>query len=339
MPDILLDKKDLLDFSRNFSIKRNYLGDRLFDDVKTENLEAEFYRLSEGASIPKMAQVHALDTEAVIGTRDTLEKVSFEKMLIKEKINQTERTLMLKNRGVAESSLVSYVYDDLANLCEAVKTRTEVAKMQAIAEGKLIIKENNLNFVLDYNVPSDNIKSFTWTDPEHDILSDIEDIISALKLKGQIPTVAVLSTKILAAIKSNKAIQSKIYGLSTVLTRPSTAAINSFFESEYGFRIEVNDAVYRKIDSKGKFKTEYFFPQDRISFLSPTFDGTIGTGLWGVTTEEQELGEYTAESDNQFISCIQWKTPDPVAVWSKAAGLFVPVLPNPSGQFIAKITI
>ena len=44
----LIDPKDLIDFSQNFSITRNYLGDKLFPDQKTQNLKAEFLRLTDG---------------------------------------------------------------------------------------------------------------------------------------------------------------------------------------------------------------------------------------------------------------------------------------------------
>ena len=86
----LVKPKDLLDFSQSFSITRNYLGDQLFPDNKTPNLKAEFYRLSDQRRLPTMALVHGFNTEAHIGVRPTFEKVKLEKMLIKEKINQTE---------------------------------------------------------------------------------------------------------------------------------------------------------------------------------------------------------------------------------------------------------
>ena len=47
MPSVLtmISDKDRLDFSQNYSIQRNYVGDILFPDVKTDNLEAEYERL------------------------------------------------------------------------------------------------------------------------------------------------------------------------------------------------------------------------------------------------------------------------------------------------------
>ena len=57
----LIDPKDLIDFSQNFSITRNYLGDKLFPDQKTQNLKAEFLRLTDGLMLPTMALVHGFE--------------------------------------------------------------------------------------------------------------------------------------------------------------------------------------------------------------------------------------------------------------------------------------
>ena len=43
-------------------------------------------------------------------------------------------------------------------------------------------------------------------------------------------------------------------------------------------------------------------------------------------------------SQKQFITISQWATPDPVAEWTKASGVFIPVIPNPYGIVIGKLT-
>ena len=109
----LIEAKDLLTFSQNFNIKRTYLGDTLFPDMKTQNLKAEFYRRSDQRMLPTMAQVHAFDTEAHIGQRPTFEKVAFEKLLIKEKINVTERAQQwLESGATGADALKRYIFDD-----------------------------------------------------------------------------------------------------------------------------------------------------------------------------------------------------------------------------------
>ena len=140
----LINPKDLIDFSQHFSITRNYLGDKLFPDQKTQNLKAEFLRLTDGLMLPTMALVHGFDTEAHIGQRPTAEKVQLEKMFIKEKINQSERVQLFLDNGGDENSIVRFVFDDVARLCESVKTRTEVMKCDVLQNGKITVKENGL---------------------------------------------------------------------------------------------------------------------------------------------------------------------------------------------------
>lgn len=154
----LIDNKDRLDFSQNLSIYRNYMGDTLFPDIKTENIEAEYFRLSDGLKLPSMALVHGFNTEANIGKRPAVERVTEEKMLIKEKINQSERITLYLNKGVSEQNIVNYVFDDMGRTAESVKTRTEVAKMEFLSTGKITVKENNLDFSVDYGISSEQKK-------------------------------------------------------------------------------------------------------------------------------------------------------------------------------------
>ena len=97
----LLKEADLLDFGQNFNIARPELsGDRLFPDQKTQNITAKYLAMSDSAYLPTMATVHALDAEAQIGSRPTASIVTVEKLLIKRKINLSERVRLLRNHGV-----------------------------------------------------------------------------------------------------------------------------------------------------------------------------------------------------------------------------------------------
>ncbi len=334
----LITDRDRLDFSQNLSVTRNYMGDTLFPDEKTQNLEAEYLRLSDGLQLPTMAMVHGFDTEAAIGDRPELERVRIEKLLIKEKINQSERVQMYLNKGVSEeNALIGYVFDDMGRLAESVKTRTEVAKMEVIATGKMTVKENNLNFALDYDVPKNNFKSVDWSEPEADILGDIQDMIDTAKALGKTVNRAVTSNKIVALMRKNKGIQTAINGVNGIGTFVTLTKINDLLTEMFGITVSTNDEMYQYKKTNGAKATEYYFPRDRFSLMSTGINGGVGTGLWGVTPEEAEYGQYSEKSADQFITITQWATPDPVAVWTKASGLFVPVLPDPAGLIIATV--
>ncbi|HEX3038156.1 MAG TPA: major capsid protein [Oscillospiraceae bacterium] len=331
--------KDRLDFSQNFNIKRAYDGDREFPDIKTQYLEAEYLRLSDSLQLPMAAMVHAFDSEAHLGKRPTAEKVTMEKLLIKEKINQSERVQLLKDKGVAGTeSLLQYIFNDAGRLAENVKTRTEVAKMEVLATGKMTIKENNLDLSVEYGVSSDNRFTLTWDDPDHDILGDIQGIVDYAHSIGKNPTRAKTSSNILMKMRKNNSIQKAIGGIYMAGVMPTLTQINALMMEDFGFTITINDAVYGYEGTDGKKTSARYFDRNTFSLYTVGVNGAIGTGLWGVTPEENAQGPWGAKSAQQFITIAQWATPDPVAVWTKASGLFIPVLPDPNGLFIATVS-
>ena len=336
MPSVLtmISDKDRLDFSQNYSIQRNYVGDILFPDVKTDNLEAEYERLSEGMELPTAAMVHAFDTEAAIGVRPSFEKVNVEKLLIKEKINQSERLAHLLKRGVVESRLVEYVYDDMNRLSNNVKTRTEIAKMEVMSTGKMTIKENGLDITIPYGVNKTKDLS-GWDNPDHDILSDIEEMVELAVDAGYAVNAVLTSTKMISYMRKNTGIANAINGVNgaRIVTK---AQIDTMLDELYGIKtVRVNDASYGvpTADNKGRTAVR-FFPENVFTLYIEGIGGKVGSGLWGVTPEEERQGAFTDVNFKQFITISQWETPDPVAEWTKASGVFIPVLPNPFAMVI-----
>jgi len=345
MPDILklISDKDRLSYSQNYSISRPYKGNALFPDIKSQHLEAEYFRLSQGSNLPTLAQVHAFDTEAAIGTRPTAEKVTVEKFFIKEKINQSEKTREYTMNGVDESGIVQYIYDDMGRLSDSVVARAELMKQKLLTTGKLIINENNLSMSIDVGVTSDNFVTANWSDPDHNILGDIQAWKKIAKDQGQTITKVQTSDKILGYMQNNRGIQVSINSALGVGTFISVAQVNLLMQQMFGFTIDTDEDVYATLEKDSvsgtlKRKSTRFFDEDKFVMFSTGINGNIGTGLWGVTPEELAYGAYTEKSQKQFVTITQWETPDPVATWTKASGLFVPVLPNPEGLIIATIT-
>lgn len=346
MPDILkmLEAKDQLDFSQNFLIARpQYLGDTIFPDQKTQHFKAEYLRLAAGDQLPTMALIHGLDTEAHIASRPALERVTVEKLFIKEKINQTESLRMAQENGITnDSALIDYVYNDWARLAEMVRCRTEVAKMEVLSSGKMTINENGLNFSVDFGVPNAN-KAFTIdvSSPTNDVLAQILAVVEYARDKGMTISGMVTSSKVISKLLINEGISKALYGSAGVGAIVTRSQLSGLFGELFGFTdIRTNDARYNRETKTGAKTPTRFFAENKISFLA-SYNGlqNFGVGLWGVTPEELTLGAWTDKSAEQFITLTQWVEQDPTAVWSKASGLFVPVLPNPEGLYIATATL
>lgn len=339
----LIDEREALEFGRSLTITRNYLGDQLFPDRKTQYLEAEYDVVSQVGLLPTIAPVHAFDTEAVIGERPAFGHMEIEKLLMKKKINQSERLRQVLRYGMSASDVKNRVFDDMAYLFDAVKASSELRKMTLLGTGSLAIVENNLDFVVDYGVPAENKVSADWSDPSHDIMGDIQGWVDQLSDVGAVPDLAVTSNKIVRLIAANEGVQKQIFGAANIGAHVSLGAINDLFRSQFSFGIVTDDEKYAEelvVGGKKVRSTARFFPETSFSLFTTGIDGSAGVGLWGVTPEEERIlgSAWDQNREQLFVTLTQWSDTDPVAVWSKGSGLFVPALPDPTGLLVATIT-
>lgn len=333
------DAKERLSFSQNFRVQRSTVLDRIFPDVKTEYVEAEYFRLMQGQNLPTTAFVHALDTEAVIGQRPSFEKVLQEKLFIKEKINQSEKLQMLISKGVPnDNSLVNWVLDDMSRLSESVVTRTKVAKGQVMAHGVMQIKENNLNMTIDFGVPGTQKIAFgDWSDATYDIYSDLERAVALLAAQGYTPNRAITAGKNISYMKKNQSLQYAALGRANARLLTNAELANLLLE-EFGIIVEKEDDQFAYIKADGTRANSRYFADDKFTIYCADQAGRMGTGLWGPTPEEIEYRQFIEKENRSFVTVSMWATEDPVAKWTKASGMFIPVMPNPYGVVIGTIT-
>ncbi len=112
-----------------------------------------------------------------------------------------------------QAYLVGQVYNDIDSLVQGVRARVEAMRMEVLASGQVTVKENGLNFTLDYHVPTEHKEALTgtnvWTNENSDPLADIERWIDALDTK---PTRALTSRKIYRALATHPKIIAAIFG-------------------------------------------------------------------------------------------------------------------------------
>ena len=329
-----ISEEERLNFSQNFSVKRPGILDTIFPDVKTDYWKAEYYRLMSGQRLPEIAFVHALDTEAEIGSRPGFEKVLTEKLLIKRKLNQSESLQQAIENGVPDNEeLTDFVFDDATNLFEAVLARTKVMKGQALSTGKLVIKENKVDMTIDFGVPSElKITITDWSKPDSDIMGDIQKMVQLAEDGGYVVNKAITSLKMINNMRNNTGMQTAVLGAANkrLLTQQELA---NLLMQEYGITIDRCDEKFR-YRSKGIVKTGRYFKEDVFTLYESNQDGSFGTGLWGATPEEKEYRQFIQQQNRSFITMSMWATPDPVAVWTKASGMFIPVVPKANGGIV-----
>lgn len=341
-------KEDWLDVG--FEVKRpNDPADLLFGDEITDNLMAKWQSIASEYQIPMMAQFHGFDTESLKTFRTPVDTHNIEKGLIKVKINQSERMRQLIRTGVREDALYDYVINDGVRLADQVVTRTKVAKNELLATGKITIKENNLDLTVDYGVPSaqTSLTLDVGEGASTDILAQIQQIIDNALDAGVILTGMYCSKAVLTKIRKNSAVQKAINGNIGAGAIVRLSALEAFLSEEYGInQIITNDLTYGAdatfgADGRPIVQTERYFPKDKVTFFASNPSGKLGTGLWGDAPEadaSQFLATSTEPSVSPYVTVSQWVENDPAVLWTKASGLFMPVLYNPNSLFIASVT-
>ena len=334
----MIERQELIDFTQTLTVQRPTMGSALFPDRKVQYITEEYARLVKNGTLPMLADVHAFDTEATIAERLTWDKVQNEQLLIKKKINQTE-TLRKKMRQLNESEVTRFVFDDAENLFNMVLARAEKAKIDALTLGKYPISENKLSFEIDYGIPQENfVKS--WWDEDADILGDIVKWTDQAADNGTRPNTMITSRKVVRTMQANAGIQKALYGGVNVGRRVTLDDLNALLQDQAQVTVLVNEENYGEPKHDGTkitMERKRYFPEDKVVFVNRV-NGIVGEGLWGVTPEEEAIaGTFQMVSERQFITISQWSTEDPVEVWTKASGLFVPVLPDVYGHIIANV--
>lgn len=334
-----------------FQVERpNDPADRLFGDQKTDNLVAEWQSIADEYQIPVMAQFHGFDTEAQKTFRMPVDTHNIEKGLIKVKINQSERMRALLRSGVnGDEALYDYVVNDGVRLAEQVITRTKVAKNEVLSSGTVTINENNLNLTVDYGVPAAN-KSLTLdfsASATKDIPTQLEELVEAANLKGTILNGLYTSRKVIGALRKDADVQTAIngtYGAGSLVRRSD---LEQYLSEEFGLtEIIENDLTYGETAAinpstqRPTISTQRYYPQNKVTFFATNPGGRLGVGLWGDApeTDVANLLNVSGSGVSPYIAITQWSEHDPAVLWTKASALFMPVLYNPSGLYIATAT-
>ena len=322
--------------------------DALVGDDRSDNLVAKWEQIAAEYQIPVMAEFHAFDSEAKTTFRVPIDTQSIEKGLIKVKINQSERLRALDRSGVqGDQALYNSVMDDGIRLADQVITRTKIAKNEMLATGKVTIKENNLDLTVDYHVPANhlNLELDFSDDADTDIPSQIEAIVEQASDEGITLNGIITSRKNVTKLRKNAEIQKLINGSASEGALVGRSALEAFLEEEYGIgKIITTDLTYGVadgIDKNGrpKVKQKRYFPDNKASFISANAGGKLGIGLWGNPPEVDlnDLLKVQRSGRSPYVYITQWAENDPAVLWTKASGLFMPVLYNPWSLFVATV--
>lgn len=299
-------------------------------NVTVDDLDYRFTRGGEG--LVDAATFRAYDAESPIGARPGATRVTGELPPISRKIRLGEYD-RLRQRGVAP--VAEGIMSDADRMVRAVAARVELARGEALHSGKVSINENGVVATVDFGrTASHTVTAATpWsTTASATPLADLRAWYATyVATNGQAPGVILTSTQVLGYLTLNAEFRNLMsqgtVGAASVVT---PTQINTILNAwglpsivTYDSQVRVNGVATRVI------------PADRVVFL-PADGGDLGATLYGTTAEslEPDFGLAGAEAG---IVAGAYSTKDPVAVWTKAAAIALPVLANPDLTFSADV--
>lgn len=325
-------REAVADYDRNqFSLAR-WLPRNEVDD-----LQYRFTRGGEG--LIDAATFRAYDAESPIGARPGVTRVTGELPPISRKIRlgEYDRLRQRRDTGAIRNAILS----DAERMARAVAARLELARGEALYRGQLSISENGVVATVDFGragghtvAPGTLWSTVATATPLADLISWRDTYINT---NGQAPGALLMSTTVLGYLLRNAEIRALAASTAGTPSIVSQTTVNAVFAA-YGLPpIEVYDAQVRVNGSATRV-----IPVDRVVMLpapgnpdSPD-SSELGATLHGTTAEslEPEFGLSGAEPG---IVAGAYSTKDPVAVWTKAATIGLPVLVNPDLTFTADV--
>jgi hypothetical protein len=333
----LINEKDMIDFSSNYNPTTSNILDQLFPNEKTDNIVFS-YKTAKKNQFAEMAEVHAYNTESRIKTRVPFSEKEAKKFLIKSKILLDEEYAELADSLKDNTQVKTLIFNDAGRMSDMVRTRTLVMKGELLSTGKVTVKENNLDITFDQKVPAGNFFNFTWSGANADVFADLQSIKDKANEKGYQLTRVVTTSKVISKMQMNTNVRSAIFGVNSARI-PTLAELNSLINQMYGFSMVAFDDMYQYEKADGTKATARYIPEGSFICFGGANTETLGKGLYGVTPTERNARLNASQSKNIYIMNNVWDENDPVGTWTKAEGVFVPVLADPENLFIAKITL
>lgn len=322
-------RRALADLEINQFTLSRFLPSQTIDDL-------DFRFTKGGEGLIEAGTYRSYDAEAPLASRPGIAKTLGELPPLSRKIRLGEYD-RLKARNL-DADISSHIYSDVERLTRALAARMELARGDALVNGKVSIAENGVKAVADYGRAAGNVvtAAIYWTDVANATpLTNLQgwgDIYNAVN--GTYPGLYVTAKKNLALLMRNTELRNLIYPTGSAASLVRLDDVYSILTS-YGLAsIETYDVQVRVagVDTR-------VLP-DNVVLMLPAPGSTdasqLGRCLWGTTLEASEPGYGLAGSEAGIVAGTM-STWDPVALWTKAAAIGIPVLANPNLIMVGKI--
>lgn len=305
-----------------------------------DDLQYRFNRGGQG--LAEAATYRSYDAEASIATRPGTTRVTGELPPVSRKIKLGEYD-RLRQRQLGDA-IVNAIYDDTDRMVRAVAARIELARGQALATGKVSLNEDGVIAEVDFGRRAAHTgvaPGTLWSVAAS--ATPIADMIAwrstyRANNGGTNPGASLTSEKVLSQILRSAEVRNfaAVNGNSPSIVSP--LVLNSILAAYSLPPIVVNDAqINVRNASTGVVTATRVIPETNFLMLPAAGDSQLGGTFWGTTAESLEE-DFDLAGDEPGIVAGSYSTKDPVAVWTKAAAIALPVLANPDLTFQAVVT-
>lgn len=340
--DIFLNNQELNNYVRH----RDYTPtkiDQLFPAIKTQDMKMQ--SIVGANELPVTASIHAFNAVTEIASRDNINIMEQDKVLIKRQIPLREDLIIKLNspRNNAErDQLLRTVFNDVDNMYNSVITKARVMAAEALSTGKVTSQdENNLKTLeVDYQLPDEHFVTLSgtslWTadtaTPLDDLFNWSQQIVDD---GGERPSFALTSQAVINTLLRHVTIRRAMYGVNFERAL-NLADLNAFLREQGLPALVAFDEKYRKQKEDGTYEVKTYINSNKVILLP---NGAVGKSEYGPTAEEYEMaGDKGNELIHRQNAVVQiYRTPDPVARWTKAVATNIPSFARANEVFIATV--
>lgn len=305
------------------------LIDSLLPDTPVDDVDFRANITQHG--LRRAARFRAWDTEAPLSARKGVTRISGELPPLSEKrrLGEYDR-LRLRN---ASQAITDAILNDAVELANALRTRMIIAKAEALVTGKVSLASDGLEIEADFQRHGSHTQTAgtVWSGAG-DPVSDQENWFGIFRTRNSgNPGRAITSRRVISSLMRNAAIRAYCLPPGSTQGIVTLEQINALFTSFGHPTFEIFDAQVE--DSNGN--PTRLIPDDSVLYVSAS--AKVGETLWGTTAEAIEPDYKIEATEAPGIVVGSYMDSDPVARWTKASGIGLPILGNSNATMIAKV--
>lgn len=317
----------------NFSLAQ-FLPNNPIDD-----LDYRFMRGGEG--LVEAATFRSYDAESPIGARPGVTRVSGQLPPISRKLMLGEYDRLKARKQ--DDKIRGQLMTDALRLTRGIMARMELARGDALVNGKVTIAENGLQVEADFGRTGS--MSVSPAGDLWSVLATATPLTDLLKwrdhyndVNGEMPGVILTSQRIQGYLLRNAEIRALA---ATTAGTPTLVSLDMFQAvlTAHGLPpIRTYDAKVR-VDGVAT----RIIADDKLLLLpAPVASGSpegtdLGATLWGTTVEATSTKYGIEVGEEPGIVAGSYETEDPIMLWTKAAGIGLPILANPDLAMVADV--